>query len=125
MAIKRGWFYLADLNPRRGTEPGKTRPVLVIQTDLLNDVQHPSSVILPLTTQIQDNAVPLRVRIPAGHSGFDSDSDVMIDQIRAIDNRRFYHVDKNTFIKQIAPIDPTVMNEIERCLTLLLDIVLD
>jgi mRNA-degrading endonuclease toxin of MazEF toxin-antitoxin module len=32
--------YLADLNPRAGTQPGNARPVLVIQTDLLNDVGH-------------------------------------------------------------------------------------
>jgi len=41
MDIKRGWIYLADLNPRRGTEPGKTRPVLVLQTDMLNKVALP------------------------------------------------------------------------------------
>jgi mRNA interferase MazF len=36
MDIERGWFYLADLNPTYGTEPGKSRLVLVIQTDLVN-----------------------------------------------------------------------------------------
>ena len=29
-------LWLADLNPRRGTQPGKTRPVLVVQTDLVD-----------------------------------------------------------------------------------------
>ena len=43
MKARRGVLYLADLNPRRGTEPGKVRPVLVIQTDLLNDAGHPST----------------------------------------------------------------------------------
>ena len=37
MRIRRGSLYLADLDPRRGSEPGKVRPVLVIQTDLLID----------------------------------------------------------------------------------------
>jgi len=43
MDIERGWFYLADLDPQRGTEPGKTRPVLVLQTDLLNQHGHPQN----------------------------------------------------------------------------------
>lgn len=75
MKLQRGWFYLADLNPRQGPEPGKTRPVLVVQTDLLNQVGHPSSLIIPVTTNIQDDAKPLRVRIKAGCDGFHIDSD--------------------------------------------------
>ena len=122
MDIKHGWFYLADLNPRRGTEPGKTRPVLVIQTDLLNQVEHPSSIILPLTTQIQDSVHPLRVRIPLTHLGFDIESDVMIDQIRTIDNRRFYRGDTDVLIKTISQIEPQIFEEIERCLLQVLDI---
>ena len=33
-------MYLADLTPRLGPEPGKVRPVVIVQTDLLNNV-HP------------------------------------------------------------------------------------
>ncbi|MGB5479092.1 MAG: type II toxin-antitoxin system PemK/MazF family toxin, partial [Thermoanaerobaculia bacterium] len=47
--IRRGALYLADLNPRRGTEPGKIRPILVIQSDLLNEAEHPSTWVLPCT----------------------------------------------------------------------------
>lgn len=46
---------MADLNPKIGTDPGKTRPVLVIQSDLLNRVQHPSMIICPLTIRAIDN----------------------------------------------------------------------
>jgi mRNA interferase MazF len=122
MEIARGVFYLADLNPRRGTEPGKTRPVLVIQTDLLTRAGHPSCIVLPLTTQIQSDAEPLRVRVPAGHPGFDVDSDVMIDQIRAIDNRRLFRGDTEALIKEIAPAATEILSEVERCLALVLDL---
>ena len=37
--MKRGEIWLADLNPRRGTEPGKTRPVLVVQSQALLDAR--------------------------------------------------------------------------------------
>ena len=49
--VRRGMLYLADLSPRLGTEPGKIRPVLVIQTDLLNEAKHPSTWVLPCTTR--------------------------------------------------------------------------
>jgi mRNA interferase MazF len=122
MSIERGWFYLADLNPRQGSEPGKTRPVLVFQTDLLNQVDHPSSIVIPVTTNVQDNAEPLRVRIPAGGRGFDVDSDLMIDQIRAIDNRRLYKRNSHTFIKKIAPASSQVMAQVKANLQQVLDL---
>lgn len=84
---KRGEIWLADLNPRRGTEAGKTRPVVVVQAQALLDAEHPSTLIVPLTTQLVDGAAPLRIRIPAGGK-LKKDSDALVDQVRAIDNAR-------------------------------------
>ena|SRR3989338_6818053 len=88
MKIEKFSVYLADLNPRMGAEPGKIRPVVVIQTDLLNDV-HPSTIICPMTTNIVKGATILRIHVSKKESGLDKDSDILMDQIRAIDNRRF------------------------------------
>ena len=63
---KRGEVGLANLNPRRGTEPGKTRPVLLIQAQSLIDAGHPSTLVIPLTTNLIDDAQPLRIRVRAG-----------------------------------------------------------
>jgi mRNA interferase MazF len=84
---KRGEIWLADLNPRLGTEPGKTRPVLIVQAQALLDADHPSTLVVPLTTRLVDDAEPLRFRIRAAGS-LKKDSDALIDQVRAIDNRR-------------------------------------
>ena len=85
----RKWrIYLADLNPQMGTEPGKVRPVVVVQTDLLNGV-HPSTVVCPLTTNVRSRSRFLRVHLAPGEAGLTEPSDVLVDQIRAIDNRRF------------------------------------
>jgi mRNA interferase MazF len=84
---KRGEVWLANLNPRRGTEPGKTRPVLLIQAQSLIDAGHPSTLVIPLTTNLIDDAQPLRIRVRAG-SKLRRDSDLLIDQLRAIDNQR-------------------------------------
>ena len=83
----RGEIWVADLNPKRGTEPGKTRPVLILQAQALLDADHPSTLIVPLTTRLVDAAEPLRIRIPAS-GRLHKDSDALVDQVRAIDNRR-------------------------------------
>lgn len=85
--IEHGAVWLADLNSRQGTEPGKTRPVLIIQNQALLDVCHPSTLVIPLTTRLIEDAAPLRLRVSA-RDRLERDSDLLIDQIRAIDNQR-------------------------------------
>ena len=84
---ERGEIWLADLNPRRGTQPGKTRPVLIVQAQALLDADHPSTLVIPLTTKLVENAEPLRVRVRAAGT-LRTDSDLLVDQLRAIDHRR-------------------------------------
>jgi mRNA interferase MazF len=86
MRIKQFDIWIADLEPQRGTETGKIRPVLIVQTNLLKD--HPSTVICPITTNVAPESDILRVHIKKGTANLKSDSDIMIDQIRAIYNRR-------------------------------------
>ena len=86
MGFKRGGIYLANFNPSKGTEPGKIRPCLVMQSNLLNDAGHPSTTVLPLTNQLIEGAAPLRYRIVA-RDGLEIDSDIMLDQTRTIDNK--------------------------------------
>lgn len=88
MQVKRGAIYLANFNPSKGTEPGKTRPCVVMQSDLLNEAGHPSTTVLPLTTQLLNDAAPLRYRLKA-RDALEADSDIMLDQTRTIDTRRF------------------------------------
>jgi mRNA interferase MazF len=85
--LEHGTVWLADLNPQRGTEPGKARPVLIIQSQALLDAGHPSTLVIPLTTRLIEDAAPLRLRLSA-RDRLDRDSDLLIDQIRAIDNQR-------------------------------------
>ncbi len=85
--IERGTIYLARLNPAKGAEPGKIRPVLVLQSDLLNSVGHTTVIVLPLTTRLVNDAFPLRFRI-GKREKLEKDSDILCDQIRAIDRGR-------------------------------------
>lgn len=86
MSAKKFELWIADLNPAHGTEPGKVRPVVVVQTNLLNSV-HPSIIVCPVTTQVVPEATLLRVHLPKKQSGLSEDSDILVDQVRAIDNR--------------------------------------
>ena len=88
MIIRHGHLYLADLDPRFGSEPGKLRPVLVVQSDLLNQTGHPSTWVLPCTTRLSGDNL-LRVPLPARIAGNREQCEIMIDQSRSIDNRRF------------------------------------
>src|ERR1700687_466407 len=85
--LERGEVWLGNLNPRRETEPGKRRPVLIVQAQALLNAGHPSTMVIPLTTNLIDDAEPLRIRVPAQGS-IRGDSDLLLDQLRAIDNRR-------------------------------------
>ena len=62
MKIKKFYIFLADLSPKFGTEPGKTRPVVVVQTDLLNDI-HKSTIICPITSKVISKSNILRVHL--------------------------------------------------------------
>ncbi len=113
MKIRQFDVWIADLNPRAGTEPGKVRPVLIVQTNLLNRI-HPSTLVCPLTTRVCPEASLLRVHITQllGDAGLPSD--VMIDQLRAIDNRRL--------LKKIGTLLPAQTQKVMENLRILLDL---
>ena len=115
MTIRKSHVYLADLNPRMGTEPGKVRPVLIVQTDLLNS-HHPSTMVCPLTTNVKKSVKYLRVHLSKGQAGLDRDSDVMIDQLRAVDNRRL--------VKPLGSVSEPVMEQVSGNLAVILDLLI-
>lgn len=111
--FSRGSVYLAKLYPSKGHEPGKTRPVLVLQTDMLNEVGHTTIIIVPLTTQLVEDAYPLRYAIPKQEK-VEEDSQLLCDQIRAIDINRLLP-------EKLATLSDKQMVEIEQSIQILLD----
>jgi mRNA interferase MazF len=87
MKFKQFDIWIADLEAKRGTESGKVRSVLIVQTDLL-DNEHSSTIICPITTKVAEGSELLRVHIKKVISNLKEESDIMIDQVRAIDNRK-------------------------------------
>jgi mRNA interferase MazF len=90
--VVRGQIWEVNLEPQtHKEEPGKrNRPALVIQTDLLNANSHPTTIVVMGTTQVRRDKdyFPLRVAL-INQVGLTQETDLLIDQIRAISNRRF------------------------------------
>lgn len=86
--VSKGQIWLANLNPaKKNNEVGKIRPVLIFQNNILNQSDYPTTIILPLSTKLIDDAEPIRIRIHKRES-LEKDSDIILTQIRAIDNSR-------------------------------------
>jgi len=88
VTVSKGEIWLANLNPvKKNNEVGKVRPVFIFQNNLLNQSDYPTTIVLPLSTQLIDDAQPIRMRIEKREK-LKEDSDIIITQIRAIDNTR-------------------------------------
>jgi len=85
--MRRGEVWLGDLNPNRGAETGKIRPVLIVQADFLIAQGDPTLVVLPLTTQVRPSKEPLHVTIPA-RDELEQTCQVMPEQPRTLDRKR-------------------------------------
>ena len=114
MQIKQFEIWIADLNPQIGTEPGKTRPVLVVQTNLLNKIPHPSTLICPITTKIETESEILRVHLKKGMANLHVDCDILIDQIRAIDNKRL--------VKKVGNLPTELIEMVKENIQIILDL---
>ncbi len=105
MKINQFDIWLADLNPTTGTEHGKTRPVAIIQTDLLNET-HLSTLICPVTTDIKPAVELLRVHLRKDQ--LQKLSDILVDQISTIDNKRLIKKPGQLDKAQITPLKANI-----------------
>ncbi|HUN67448.1 MAG TPA: type II toxin-antitoxin system PemK/MazF family toxin [Burkholderiales bacterium] len=85
--MRRGEVWLGNLNPNRGQEIGKIRPVLILQADFLLAAGEPTVIVLPLTTQVRTSKEPLHVTVPA-RDRLRQTCQVMPEQPRTLDRRR-------------------------------------
>ena len=115
--FQRGQIWAVDLEPQsHKEEPGKRqRPALVIQTDLLNASGHPTTIVVVGTSQVRRDKdyFPLRVALPQ-QSGLTLETDLLIDQVRAISNRRFLGDEPLTSL------NPAQLKRVEDALKLLI-----
>jgi len=82
IAFERYVIYRADLNPTRGSEINKVRPVVIVSMDVLNDVLE-TVVVCPLTTKLHPR---WRSRLQIKCAG--KNAEIAVDQIRTISKSR-------------------------------------
>jgi mRNA interferase MazF len=112
-AMKKYEVWLADLDPSFGTEAGKQRPVIIVQSNRMNG-KHASTIVCPITTRLKPHYKLTRIHLLSGDAGLTYDSDIMVDQIRAIDNKRF--------IKKMGTITTSHQVDLENSLKDVLDL---
>ena len=88
-SIYRGDIYYADLSPTVGSEQGGVRPVLIIQNDMGNR-HSPTVIVSALTSKSTKAKLPTHVTLPKTASGLPSDSTVLMEQVRTIDQKRLH-----------------------------------
>ncbi len=86
--IRRGEIWVANLNPPRGQEIGKIRPILVFQDNALTAIGTPMIIILPMTTQVYPVFKQWRITITARNRLL-KDCQIIVDQPRMLDRSRF------------------------------------
>ncbi len=113
---RRGEVWAVDFEPQtHRQEPGKKeRPALVIQTDALNKAGHPTTIVIPGTSQVESTPpgdhFPLRIRIQKTDD-LKSDTDLLVDQVRAVANARLMY--------RYCTVSPNVLKRAEEALRLL------
>jgi mRNA interferase MazF len=106
--------WMADFSPQIGSDNDKRRPVLILQTNLLNAIPHSTIVICPMTDIVKDDFDILRVHLKEGMANLTKDCDVMIDQIRALDNKRL--------IEKVGVLPIEMIEKVKENVSILLDL---
>lgn len=85
MIVERGQVWTADLGEPDGSEPGYSRPVLIVQTDAFNRSRLHTVIGVVLSTNLRLVAAPGNVLIPAKASGLKKDSVANVSQVITVD----------------------------------------
>jgi mRNA interferase MazF len=102
-----------NLDPSVGREYMKTRPCLVVQSDLLN--KHSQvAIVAPITGAENVKRGPTYVLIGKGEAGLPKDSLVVCHQIRAVDESRLGKI--------YGQVTPETMEKVSEALKIVLDL---
>lgn len=92
--IRRGEIWLVDLEPVRGSEADKTRPVVVVSNDASNAAVEITGrgvvTVVPVTSNV-GRVFSFQVLLEPADSGLTAASKAQPEQIRAVAVSRFVH----------------------------------
>lgn len=83
--ISQGEIWWAELPAPTGSGPGFRRPVVVVQSDALNQSRIATTICVPLTSNLKWALAPGNVSLSARLTGLPKDSVANVSQIIALD----------------------------------------
>jgi len=115
--VIRGEIWLVDLEPARGAEATKVRPVVLVTNDGANEragvLAHGVVTVCPVTSNVS-RVLPFQVRLDTTESGLDQPSKVQAEQVRSVDVTRL--------VRRIGRVAPARMWEVDEALRFHLDL---
>jgi len=112
MIIRRGFIYLAVLDPVTGNEIAKTRPVAVISNDKNNEFSG-TATVLPITSKNLRKIYPFEVYLAKGTANLPKNSKVKADQIRTLDKSRLVKLIGGLGISELEAIEKALKIHLE------------
>lgn len=112
--IARGSLWWADLGQPEGSEPGRRRPVLVVQSKQFNRSALATCVVVSLTSNTALAEYPGNVFVPGTATPLERDSVVNVTQIAT--------VNRSVLASEIGALPMYLMEEVTRGLRLVLDV---
>lgn len=97
---RRGDVYLVNFDPTVGAEIRKTRPALILQSDVANQYS-PITMVAAITSQFDQQLYPTEVGIHPPEGGLTVESVVLLNQVRSIDKHRL--------VKRLGSLKPTTL----------------
>jgi mRNA interferase MazF len=85
VVISQGEIWWADLPPPTGSGPGFRRPVVVVQSDAINQSRIATVVCVPLTSNLKWALAPGNVRLSPRATGLPKDSVANVSQLLTLD----------------------------------------
>ncbi len=110
--VRRGQLWWAELPNPSGSEPGFTRPVLVIQADNFNKSSINTVVVIAITSNMRLAHAPGNVSLPKTKTGLSKDSVANVSQISTLD--------KDSLTEAIGVLDKLTLHQVDEGVTLVL-----
>ena len=112
--VKRGQIWWGELRSPTGSEPGYTRPVLILQADRYNRTALGTIIVVALTSNLHLATMPGNVLLRRRETGMQKDSVANVSQITT--------VDRDGLIEKIGTVSPELMRSVAEGVRLLLDL---
>jgi mRNA interferase MazF len=112
--ISRGDIWWADFGDPDGSEPGYRRPVVVMQSNYLNQTSLNTVIVVSLTGNLTRAALPGNVLLSKRKTGLSKDSVANVTQVST--------VDRNILIEKCGHLDPDALGRVAAGVRLALDL---